>query len=125
MPFISRGDQSGTDIKEKSIWAEIKITPEGNWYNSAGQGMGAVLTMANELQAYTLSDRATYARRKANGPALEIMVEGDKDLFNPYSVIPVNPAKHPQVDSKLGQAFADWITSLDTQQLIATYQING
>jgi tungstate transport system substrate-binding protein len=124
-PFVSRGDNSGTDIKEKSIWAKLNITPSGDWYLSAGQGMGAVLTMANETEAYTLSDRATYARRKANGLALEIMVEGDKDLFNPYSVIPVNPAKHPQVDAKLGQAFADWITSLDTQTLIAAYQING
>src|SRR5262249_19797466 len=124
-PFISRGDNSGTDIKEKSIWAKLKITPQGAWYVSGGQGMGAVLTMANELQAYTLSDRATYAKRKAKGLDLDIMVEGDKDLFNPYSVIPVNPAKHPQVDAKLGQAFADWITSLETQALIASYQING
>jgi tungstate transport system substrate-binding protein len=124
-PFVSRGDNSGTDIKEKAIWAKLNISPTGDWYISAGQGMGAVLTMANETQAYTLSDRATYAKRQANWLDLEILVDGDKDLFNPYSVIPVNPAKHPQVNAKFGQAFADWITSLDTQALIATYQING
>ena len=88
--FVSRGDNSGTDIKEKAIWARLNISPRGDWYVSAGQGMGAVLTMANETLAYTLSDRATYARRKASGLDLEIMVEGDKDLFNPYSVIPVS-----------------------------------
>jgi tungstate transport system substrate-binding protein len=123
--FVSRGDDSGTDIKEKSIWATLKITPKGDWYVSAGQGMGAVLTMANESQAYTLSDRATYAARKAKGLDLEIMVEGDKDLFNPYGVIPVNPAKHPQVNAKLTQTFVTWITSLETQQLIASYQVGG
>ncbi len=123
--FVSRGDNSGTDIKEKSLWARLKITPKGDWYVSAGQGMGAVLTMTNEMGAYTLSDRATYAARKPKGLALDIMVERDPDLFNPYSVIPVNPDKHPQVNIKLAQEFVDWITSLDTQQLIASYQIGG
>ncbi|MCC7448515.1 MAG: substrate-binding domain-containing protein [Anaerolineae bacterium] len=124
-PFISRGDESGTHTKEKSIWGKLKVTPKGDWYIAAGQGMGAVLTMAAEQQGYTLSDRATYAARKPNGIALDILVEGDPDLFNPYGVIPVNPDKHPNVNAKLAQAFIDWITSLETQQLIASYQIGG
>ncbi len=124
-PFISRGDDSGTYAKEKSIWAKLKITPKGDWYIAAGQGMGAVLNMANEQKAYTLSDRATYAARKPNGLALDVMVEGDPDLFNPYGVIPVNPEKHPMVNAKLAQDFANWITALDTQQLIASYKIGG
>ncbi|MCB9450785.1 MAG: substrate-binding domain-containing protein [Anaerolineaceae bacterium] len=121
--FVSRGDDSGTHTKEKAIWEAAGITPEGDWYVSAGQGMGAVLTMSDELTAYTLSDRATYATRAADGLALVIEVEGDPILFNPYGVIPVNPAAHPNIDAELGQAFAHWITSLDTQALIASYTI--
>lgn len=123
--FISRGDKSGTNTKELAIWKAAEITPSGDWYESAGQGMGEVLTMAAEQQGYTLSDRATYVARKADGLDLEILVEGDKILFNPYGVIPVNPEKHPNVNAVLGQDFADWITSLDTQELIASYQIEG
>ncbi len=123
--FVSRGDNSGTNTKETAIWAAANITPKGDWYISAGQGMGAVLTMSDELSAYTLSDRATYVARKAEGLALEILVEGDTILFNPYGVIPVNPEKHPNVNATLGQAFADWITSLDTQTLIASFEVNG
>ncbi len=123
--FVSRGDGSGTETKEKSIWAALKMTPKGDWYVSAGQGMGAVLTMTNEMGAYTLSDRATYAARKAKGLALDILVEGDKILLNPYGMIPVNPEKHPQVNAKLAQTFVDWFVSLKTQELIASYQIGG
>ncbi len=124
-PFVSRGDDSGTYTKEKSIWTMINVSPKGDWYLSAGQGMGAVLTMAAEQKAYTLSDRATYAARKAKGLALDILVERDPVLFNPYGVIPVNPAKHPNTNVKLAQAFVAWLTSLETQQLIASYQIGG
>jgi tungstate transport system substrate-binding protein len=122
-PFISRGDDSGTHTKEKSIWTALKITPKGDWYVSAGQGMGAVLTMANEMGAYTLSDRATYAARKAKGLALDVLVEGDKILLNPYGVIPVNPAKHPQVNAKLAETFVNWFVSLKTQELIASFKV--
>lgn len=122
--FVSRGDDSGTFTKEKAIWEAANLTPEGDWYISAGQGMGAVLTMSDELQAYTLSDRGTYASR-ADSLGLEVLVEGDAILFNPYGVIPVNPEKHPNIDAELGQAFAHWITSLPTQELIASYQVNG
>jgi tungstate transport system substrate-binding protein len=123
--FVSRGDQSGTNSKELSIWAAANITPEGDWYISAGQGMGDVLTMTNELQGYTLSDRATYAKRKASGLDLDVLVEGDPILFNPYGVIPLNPDTHPNINAELGQAFALWIISLPTQDLIASYKVEG
>jgi tungstate transport system substrate-binding protein len=92
-PFVSRGDDSGTHTKEKSIWSAAGIEPAGDWYISAGQGMGEVLTMSNEQQAYTLSDRATYLARTIEGTDLVILVEGDPVLFNPYGVIAVNPNK--------------------------------
>jgi tungstate transport system substrate-binding protein len=95
-PFVSRGDNSGTNTKELAIWKAAGIEPSGDWYISAGQGMGAVLTMASEQQAYTLSDRATYLARTLEGTDLEIMVEGDPILFNPYGVIAINPAKSPR-----------------------------
>lgn len=123
--FISRGDKSGTNSKELAIWKAAGITPSGDWYISAGQGMGEVLTMTDEQGAYTLSDRATYLKRQSTGLKSVVLVEGDKILFNPYGVLPVNPDKHPGVNSDLAQKFVDWITSLDTQTLIASYQING
>jgi tungstate transport system substrate-binding protein len=123
--FVSRGDQSGTNSKEMAIWTAADITPEGDWYISAGQGMGAVLTMTDELQAYTLSDRSTYIKRKSAGLGLDVLVEGDPILFNPYGVIPVNPAMHPDINAELGQAFALWIVSLPTQDLIASYKVDG
>lgn len=123
--FISRGDDSGTHTKEKDIWAAAGITPEGDWYISAGQGMGAVLTMADEVQGYTISDRATYLARKAEGLGLEVVVEGDPVLFNPYGVIPVDPETHPNINAELGQAFAHWMIALPTQDLIASFEVNG
>jgi tungstate transport system substrate-binding protein len=123
--FVSRGDQSGTDIKEKAIWHSLGITPSGDWYVSAGQGMGEVLTLAEELQAYTLSDRPTYLTHQTAAQRLDILVQGDPILFNPYSVIPVNPAGHAHVNAMLGQQFADWLTSLKGQNLIASFQVNG
>lgn len=123
--FVSRGDGSGTHVKENEIWASAGITPEGDWYLSAGQGMGAVLTITDELQGYTLSDRATYLARKAEGLGLEVVVEGDPMLFNPYGVIPVNPEAHPDINAELGQAFAHWMIALPTQDLIASFEVNG
>ncbi len=123
--FVSRGDDSGTHTKEKGIWAAAGTTPEGDWYISAGQGMGAVLTMSDELQGYTISDRATYLSQKGAGLTLEVLVEGDPILFNPYGVIPVSPAEHPNINAEGGQAFAHWITSLPTQELIASFELNG
>jgi len=123
--FVSRGDDSGTHTKELSVWEAAAITPEGDWYISSGQGMGEVLRMSAEMQGYTLSDRATYLARESEGLALEILVEGDPILFNPYGVIPVNPELHPNVNAEMAQAFAHWIISLPTQDLIASFQVNG
>lgn len=123
--FISRGDDSGTHIKEMSIWEAIAITPGGNWYQSAGQGMGAVLTIANEQQAYTLTDRGTYIARSIEGLDLIILIEGDPLITNPYGVIPVNPARHPDVNFEGAQVFVEWITSLEAQEAIANYQVSG
>jgi tungstate transport system substrate-binding protein len=125
-PFISRGDESGTHTKELSIWKAAGIDPAdstvgGDWYIAAGQGMGTVLNMANEQQAYTLSDRATYLARTAEGLELDVLVEGDKALFNPYGVITVNPEKCPNVNAELGNQFVDWIVSVPTQEKIAAF----
>ena len=122
-PFVSRGDDSGTHTKEKAIWAEAGIEPAGDWYISAGQGMGAVLTMADEQQAYTLSDRATYLARTLEGTELEILVEGDPILFNPYGVIAVNPDKNPQINNDLANQFIDWLVSLPTQEMIGEFGV--
>ena len=119
--FISRGDDSGTHGKEKAIWKAAGITPEGSWYISAGQGMGAVLTMADELNAYTLSDRATYLARTQEGIKLEVLVEGDPALFNPYGVIAVNPAKSTTINADLATKFIDWIVSVPVQEKIGEF----
>jgi tungstate transport system substrate-binding protein len=119
--FVSRGDKSGTHSKELAIWKSAGITPEGEWYISAGQGMGEVLTMAAEQQAYTLSDRATYLARTKNGLKLQVLVEKDKSLLNPYGVIAVNPAKGPHINSDLANQFIDWIISVPVQQKIGAF----
>ncbi len=119
--FISRGDDSGTHTKEKAVWSAAGIEPSGDWYVSAGQGMGAVITMANEQQAYTLSDRATYLARSLEGLDLAIVVEGDPILFNPYGVMAVNPDKGEHIQVELANQFIDWLVSVETQEKIATY----
>ena len=128
--FVSRGDDSGTHTKEKSLWASAGITPTADnaWYQSIGQGMGETLTFANERPGYTLSDRGTWLAQQANLPNLAVMVGGanitenaDKALLNPYGVIPVNPETHPGVNFELATDFANWITSVETQQLISDY----
>jgi tungstate transport system substrate-binding protein len=119
--FISRGDKSGTNTKELAIWKSAGITPEGKWYVSAGQGMGEVLTMAEEQQAYTLSDRATYLARTKKGLTLQVLVEKDKGLLNPYGVIAVNPSKGAQINSDLATKFIDWIISVPVQEKIGEF----
>ena len=123
-PFVSRGDDSGTHTKELGLWADAGLEPSGDWYISAGQGMSAVLTMADELQAYTLSDRATYLARTLTGTTLEIMVEGDPVLFNPYGVIAVNPDKGDHIQIDLANEFIDWLISVETQELIGQFGID-
>jgi len=121
--FISRGDESGTHSKELSIWKAAGLEPAGDWYVSAGQGMGEVLTMTNEQQAYTLSDRATYLARQKEGLELSILVEGDKALFNPYGVIAVNPEKNPAIQTALASQFIDWLISVPVQEKIGQFGV--
>jgi len=122
--FISRGDDSGTHSKEKALWKAANIEPSGDWYVSAGQGMGAVLTMADEQQAYTLSDRATYLARTLEGLKLEILVEGDSLLFNPYGVLAVNPEKNVNIKGELANQFIDWLISVPVQEKIGTFGVD-
>ena len=121
--FISRGDDSGTHTKELALWAEAGLEPAGDWYISAGQGMGPVLAMADELQAYTMSDRATYLAQTLAGTSLEIMVEGDPILFNPYGVMAVNPDKGAHIQIDLANQFIDWLNSVETQKMISQFGI--
>lgn len=121
--FISRGDESGTHVKELEIWGKAGLVPAGGWYISAGAGMGAVLTMAQEKRAYTLADRGTYLARTREGLDLPILVENDPILFNPYGVIVVNPETHPGVNSELAKKFVEWLTSLETQKLIGQFGV--
>ena len=122
--FISRGDNSGTEQMEKQYWKQLGSQPQGASYISAGLGMGEVLNMAAELNAYTLTDRATYSAYKAK-TGLVIAVEGDPKMFNPYGIIAVNPAKHPGVNYKGAMQLVDWITSDDGQKLIAGFKVDG
>lgn len=124
-PFISRGDSSGTYSREKSLWEKAGIVPDGAWYQSIGQGMGETLNMANEQQAYTLSDRATWLERESEGIDLTILFQNDSQLFNPYGVIAVNPDLHEGIEADLANDFITWITSTETQNAINAYQING
>jgi tungstate transport system substrate-binding protein len=122
--FISRGDNSGTDLMEKAYWKELGIQPSGSGYVSAGLGMGAVLNMAAELNAYTLTDRATYGAYRAK-TGLAIMIEGDARMFNPYGIIAVNPAKHPGINYQGAMQLVEWITSEEGQKKIASFKVDG
>ncbi len=123
-PFVSRGDESGTHLKEKYLWREAGIQPSGSWYLEIGQGMGAVLTMADEKQAYTLSDRATYSARM-DQLRLQVLVEGDPELTNYYSAILVNPSRHSAVKVDLARRLVDWFCSSEGQKLIGDYSVGG
>jgi tungstate transport system substrate-binding protein len=147
--FISRGDDSGTDQKEKQIWSATGIKPAGSWYRSAGQGMGEVINMATELRAYTLADRGTYnmfrhgktdlailydgnlafSRRGKTQPKLTVAqvtaLTGPNGLFNPYGVIAVNPQRFPHVRFDLATRFEDYITGPEGQRIIDNYTVAG
>ncbi|MEZ5525564.1 MAG: substrate-binding domain-containing protein [Pseudomonadales bacterium] len=122
--FVSRGDDSGTHKKEKALWKSAGIEPQGSWYQAAGQGMGAVLQMSNNKQAYTLSDRGTYLAFK-DKLSLAVVYEGAPNLLNPYHVILVNPEKHPHVKTELAQRYVDFIRSPEGQRIIADFKVNG
>ncbi|KPJ75602.1 MAG: tungsten ABC transporter substrate-binding protein [Deltaproteobacteria bacterium SG8_13] len=150
-PFVSRGDDSGTHTKEQQLWeatglklekTSMKIIkkgkqsevhfvhPEGlaQWYLSIGQGMGKTITFADEKRGYTLADRGTYIKYKFGRDVpidLQVLVEGDALLANPYGVIPVSPQKHPQVKSELATEFADWLVSSRGQSVIRNYRLLG
>jgi tungstate transport system substrate-binding protein len=127
IPFISRGDRSGTNIAELNLWKDAGIDinkDKGPWYKAIGQGMGAALNTAGASNAYVLSDRGTWIHFKNKGD-LEIVVEGDKRMFNQYGVMLVNPEKHPNVKKELGQTFIDWLISPEGQKVIANYKIDG
>lgn len=151
VPFISRGDDSGTHTKEQEIWAAtglpladhgLSLTKDGktttvaakkpansdSWYFSIGQGMGKTLTYADEKKAYALADRGTYITYKWGkkpGVESEILFEGDELLANPYGVIPVNPAKHPHVQHQMAEKFANWLVSAKGQGVIAGFRLEG
>jgi tungstate transport system substrate-binding protein len=126
-PFISRGDRSGTHTAELKLWQDAGIDVEkdhGDWYKSIGQGMGAALNTAKASAAYVLSDRGTWIHFKNKGE-LEILVQGDKRMFNQYGVMLVNPQKCPNVKAQLGQQFVDWVVSPEGQKTIADYKIDS
>ncbi|MEN3351602.1 MAG: tungstate transport system substrate-binding protein [Bradyrhizobium sp.] len=126
-PFISRGDRSGTHQAELRLWKDAGIdlaAAKGDWYREIGQGMGAALNMAASSGGYVLSDRGTWLSFKNRGD-LTILSEGDKRLFNQYGVMLVNPANHPNVKVRDGQAFIDWLISAAGQQAIAGYKVGG
>jgi len=122
--FVSRGDDSGTNKKELGFWKKLGVDPKGPGYLAIGQGMGQTLTVTAEKQGYTLTDRATYATYK-DKTGLEIMVEGAKDLLNPYGVIAVNPKKYPGVNYDGAMQFIEWLTSDEGQHAIAQYKPKG
>jgi len=122
--FVSRGDDSGTHKKEKSLWQAADVKPEGQWYREAGQGMGKVLQMAGELDAYTLTDRGTWLAYQSKLP-LEIVLEGDEKLFNPYGIIAVNPERYPDINHTGAQTLIDWLVSEDGQTRINAFKLDG
>jgi tungstate transport system substrate-binding protein len=126
-PFVSRGDKSGTDAKEKRIWLAAGVEPghaQGGWYRDIGGGMGAALNAAAAMNAYTLSDRGTWLSF-ANKRDLRIVVEGGRDLINRYDVITLNPAEHPAAGQEPAQKLADWLGAAEAQKLIGDYTVHG
>jgi tungstate transport system substrate-binding protein len=126
-PFVSRGDKSGTHSAELRLWKQATLDPTAAkpaWYREIGQGMGAALNTSSAMGAYVLADRGTWLSFKNKGN-LEIVLEGDKRLFNQYGIMLVNPAKHAHVKKDLGQKFVDWIISKEGQAAIDSYKING
>jgi tungstate transport system substrate-binding protein len=123
-PFVSRADKSGTHAAELRHWRQAGIEPKGAWYRETGSGMGAALNTASAMDAYVLSDRATWVAFRNRG-RLELLVEGDARLRNPYGVIVVSPAKHPHVKQRAGRQFVDWLLSPAGQAAIGAYRVGG
>jgi len=126
-PFASRGDDSGTHKKELGLWSAAGLDAssfDAAWYRETGSGMGATLNTASGMNAYAMTDRATWLNFGNKGE-LKILVEGDERLFNQYGIILVSPERHPHVKAELGQTFIDWVLSDEGQQVIGEYQIMG
>jgi tungstate transport system substrate-binding protein len=123
-PFVSRGDNSGTNMKEREIWAADSLVPQGEWYVEAGQGMEACLVMAAEKQAYILTDRGTYLAA-VDPKQLALLYDGDPLLLNPYSLIEVSPKRYPDLNHEGAKKLIRWFTSPETQTRIADYQVGG
>jgi len=126
-PFVARGDDSGTSKAELRLWKEAGVDPgksTDGWYRDIGSGMGAALNATAAMDGYTLSDRGTWLNFK-NKRNLQIVVEGDRRLFNQYGVMLVNPAKHAAIKADLGRKFISWLTSATGQNTIADYTVNG
>ena len=125
--FVSRGDDRGTHKKELELWRAAAFDPRpasGAWYRESGSGMGTTLNTASAMGGYTLTDRASWVSF-GNKAGLQLLVEGDTRMHNPYSIIVVNPARHPHVHAVEAQAFADWLTAEGGQQAIAAYRVDG
>jgi tungstate transport system substrate-binding protein len=122
--FVSRGDDSGTHKKEKNLWGQVDGEPSGNWYLAVGQGMGVVLRIADDKEAYTLTDRGTYLAYK-DKMKLRVLYENDEALFNPYHVIMVNPEKHPHAKIDLARKYSEFIRGEEGQELIRNFKVNG
>jgi len=122
--FVSRGDESGTHVKEKSIWSAAGIKPSGKWYVSTGQGMGTVITIADEMKGYALTDKATLLAMRGR-ISLVILCEQSEKLLNRYSIMAVNPQKHPHVNFTGATELINWYTSLEAQNAIANFKKFG
>ena len=122
--FVSRGDDSGTHKKEKNLWNNAKLEPNGSWYREAGQGMGKVIQIASELDAYTLADRGTWIAYQSK-TSLQLLFQGGPVLHNPYGIIAVNPKRYPDANYAGAQALIAWLTSNTGQALISDYKVAG
>jgi len=122
--FVSRGDDSGTHKKELALWGMVDRTPGGDWYVESGLGMGKVLQMASELDAYTMTDRGTWLAYRGH-LELALLLQGDPPLFNPYGIIAVNPARHPDVNYTGATVLIEWLASPEGQKMIAQYRVDG
>ena len=124
VPFVSRGDKSGTDAEEKRLWRSAGVIPSGGWYREIGGGMGAALNAASAMGAYTLSDRGTWLSY-GNKTGMKIVVEGDRRMLNLYDVILLNPQTRPQAKQAPAHRLADWLASPEGQTAIASYTKGG
>ncbi|OHE65996.1 MAG: tungsten ABC transporter substrate-binding protein [Treponema sp. GWB1_62_6] len=124
IPFISRGDNSGTHVKEKDIWKAAGMVPAGTWYKEAGQGMSQTIMMADQMGGYVLADRATWLAMKQKS-TLVILNQGDPSLFNPYGVISISAARYPTMNKAGAKAFVDWMTGPEARSIVSSFRIGG